>query len=803
MGTKMTVNQSGKRHRALTLSALTAALLLSTAACSSPEQKLEKYTESGLEYLEKGDLGRANVEFQNALKIDEDHIPALLGVVDIAERKQDFRNMFGALQKIVRLDPKQVEAQVKLGKLYLIGDDEQEALKAAEAALAIEPENADALALKAAVQLKLDDLAGAVGLARKALAINPSNPEAVAVLATERARAGDNEGALAEIEAGLKNDRDIPVLQLLRLQLLSNTNRIDELMKAHRELIDLHPNETAYRKLYVKSLISNDNLAEARSQLAEIARLAPNSTEDKLNVVRMDRRLNGPEAAGETFRKFVEESPDNTELKFAYAAFLRSQKDYAGAEAIYKAFAESKGDASVALRAQNEIAAIRLLEGKMDEASAIVDAILKADARNTDALIKRAGIKIEKGELDNAILDLRSVIADNPESISAKVLMATAFERKGDNDFAKSQYAQALIDSKNDPSVANAFARLLMRTNDLARAEKTLTDSLAQHPDSIENLRALSVVRLMRQDWRGAEEAAKQLDAASNQDPMVTQLLGAVYTGLKDYDTAIDTLSAANKRDPLTGGPLAALVAAYVKDDRADEAVTMLKGMIETNPDHYAARMLLAQTYNVQKKTAEMEETLKAAIAHDPSQTEAVESYYRHLMWTKRTDEAEKMLDGVIAAAPNNVGARVLKADYLLNTGKLEEAMEMYADILRRKPTDLLAANNYASLLSDLRDDPQSRAKAVEVAQILTNNPNPYFLDTLGWAQYRNGQVEEGFANLQKAVRGSTGFADAHYHLGAVYLAKGDVEKGRAELEKAVAAGGPSGERARELLAQN
>lgn len=801
MGTNMNIKKTSGRRLGLT--ALTAALLLSTAACSSPEQKLQKFTQSGLEYLEKGDLGRANVELQNALKIDEDHVPALLGIVEIAERRQDFRNMFGALQKVVRLDPRQVDAQVKLGKLYLVGGDEKAALEAAEAALALQPENAEAIALRAAVQLKLDDMAGAVKLARQALEINPTTPEAVAVVATERARAGDNAGALAEVEAALRVNNDIPVLQLLRMQLLHNLGRTDDLKAAHREIIELYPNDSSYRRLYVRTLAEQGDYAAAREQLIEISRLNPGEIDPMLDVVRIDYRLKGADAAAATFRQFVDASPDNVDLKFSYATFLRTLQDNAGAEAIYKAFASARGNESTALRARNEIASLRLVEGKVDEAKAIVDEILKADRNNTEALLKRAGIKIEEKDYDGAVLDLRGVLNEKPDSVAAKILMASAFERKGDIDFAKSQYAQAIADSKHDPNASHLFARLLMRTNELARAERTLLDSLAAHPGNVENLKLLSAVRLMRQDWRGAEEAVRQIEVGAEGDPVIGQILGAAYTGLGDYAGVIETLGAQNRRAPLAEGPLAALTNAYIRDGRAAEAEAMLKGMVETDGRNYRAIMLLAHVYETQQKPTEMEQALRKAVAVDPSRADAPDALYRYLARSSRREEGAAMLDGVISAAPDNIGARILKADYLLTVGKLEDAMTMYADILQRRPGDLLASNNYASLLSDLRDDPASRAKAAEVAKVLEGHENPYFLDTLGWAQYRNGDVEAGLANLEKAAAGSTGFGDAHYHLGAVYLAKGEAVKGREHLEKAVAAGGLAGQRARELLANN
>ena len=133
--------------RSRLMSVLAASAFALTAACASPEERVEKYSNDGSEYLAQGELGKANVQFQNALKIDEEHIPSLIGMAQIVEERQDFQNMFGLLQRIIRLDPNQLEAQVKLGKLYLIGSDETEALEYAEKALALDPEDIGALTL--------------------------------------------------------------------------------------------------------------------------------------------------------------------------------------------------------------------------------------------------------------------------------------------------------------------------------------------------------------------------------------------------------------------------------------------------------------------------------------------------------------------------------------------------------------------------------------------------------------------------------------------------------------------------------
>ena len=789
----------------LVRAALAGVCLSVLAACSSPEQKLEKFTKSGQEFIEKEELGKANVQFQNALKINEEHVPALVGLAKVAELRQDYKQMFGALQRVVRIDPNNVEGHIQIGKLFLVGSDETQALEHADKALALEPENANALALKAAVLIKIEDDVQAVELAKKALATDPGNSEAVTVLATERARAKDYEGAIEYLDGALASNSKQAVLHLLRLQMLKNLGRADEVKAGHLKLIEEFPSEPGYRRIYVGSLIENKELEEAREQLVEVAKLLPDEVDPVLDVVRVDYRLGGDEAAAATFRKYADERADDLELKFAYAAFLRQQKQFDAAQEIYNELAGQADSPELELRAKNEIAAQRLLEGKKDEAKTIIDEILAKDERNTEALLKQAGLKIDGGEFDDAIRDLRIVLDDEPQSAPARMLMATAFERKGDVALAESQMAQAVEDSEFGAKQANIFAKFLIRNGEQTRAENVLVESLAKNPGDLDNLKFLAAIRLLKQDWRGAEEVAKIIDNIDDRDPVVNRILGAAYTGLEDYSGAIDALEAENERAPLAARPLTTLVAAYMQADRADEAEEMLRGIIEKNTDNYAARMLLARVLVAQKKNDDARGVLTSAIEQEPTEFAGYEALYRLHIMEGRRDEAKALVERGLEAAPDSDGLKVIKADGLLAEGQEEEALLIYEDILSRRPNDRLVANNYASLLTKLRDDAASRQKAVQVAEVLDGVENAYFQDTLGWALVLNGDVERGAEVLAKAVAAMPGLAEARYHYGAALIQKGEVARGKDELREAIKLAGNGADfvsEAQTLLAQ-
>ena len=81
---------------------------------------------------------------------------------------------------------------------------------------------------------------------------------------------------------------------------------------------------------------------------------------------------------------------------------------------------------------------------------------------------------------------------------------------------------------------------------------------------------------------------------------------------------------------------------------------------------------------------------------------------------------------------------------------------------------------------------------------------NPAFLDTHGWALYRNGRYREALEFLQRAFQRDPDIYCIHYHLGAVYHALGEQDQAALHLRRqlAVSAQGGFADEARGLLAR-
>ena len=89
------------------------------AACSSREQRAQRYYENGMSYLEKKDYAKARIELRNALQLREDMVDAWRALAKIDEHDRNMQSYIASLRRIVELDDKDVAARAQLGRLYL------------------------------------------------------------------------------------------------------------------------------------------------------------------------------------------------------------------------------------------------------------------------------------------------------------------------------------------------------------------------------------------------------------------------------------------------------------------------------------------------------------------------------------------------------------------------------------------------------------------------------------------------------------------------------------------------------------
>ena len=764
-------------HRALALWAL---LLL--AGCGSAEDHYQR----GMKLLEQKDYVKASLEFRNAVKLQKDLIPAWRELSQIEERNQNWEATAGILRTIVQLDPADLETRLRLGRLMLLGNALDDALKLVDAAGDVVNQNASALAFRSAVSLKLNDTSGAVRDARAALELDPANVEAIIVLAAERLARGDSEGALLLLDqqevADVKNI-GIQVFKLVIFERMGNIKQAEALL---HKLIEVYPQEVGFRRQLVKFYVDQKRPEDAEREIRALAQARPNDNEAALDVARYINMVKGAAAARQELRARISAGGEVFPFQIALADLHFAEGNYTDAVQLLETLAGSGGPRARALAAQVKLAEMHLARKKADAAEELVSKILKEDGRNIGALKLRATIRMERGDLDATVSDLRQALNDQPRASDLMVLLAVAYERGGKIELADKQFADATKVSNFDPAVTLGYVGFLQRRGSSARAEDVLTELAGRQPNDIRVLTALANARLARQNWTGAQEIAERIRNVSNDSPLASQILAAAYSGRSRYDESIGILQNVQAAAPNSIQPMVALVHTYVRADKADRAVAFLQSVLQKNPTNAEAHVLLGSTQLVRNAPDQALSSFKAAIDQQPKSEVGYTALASFQIRQGNHAEALKAIQAGLREQPESFTLRLALAGLYELKGEYDSAITEYEQLLKQQPGSLVVANNLASLLSDYRTDAASLDRAYAIAAGLRKAQIPQFKDTLGWVHYQRGEHKAALPLLEEAATELPNIALVRYHLGVTYAAVGDNGKAAEQLKKAL-----------------
>lgn len=765
---------------------LVLALSLGLVACSSPEEKVASFAKKGQSYLQAADLVKARLEFQNALQIAPNNVPSLFGLAEIAERSSDWNRAYGLLSKVVELDPQNLAAQLKLGKLLLAAGQVDKALSVSEAASKIKPDAADVLALRSAVMFKLGDRKAAVDLANQALGHDDKQVDALVVLASDSLLGGEGDGALKYLDRALvNNERDI-ALQLIKVQALEKMGRLDDAEAIFRKLIGFYPDNKVLRHMLAQFFVMHGKPEKAEATYRDTVKAHPADAEAKFDLVRFLGQTKGQDAAAKELQDLIKAEPKASELKLMLASLRQQQKRRDEARTLWREVMDDAGKDPVGLKAQAALAGDLLASGQKPEANKLIAQVLEADARNEPALLLRAGVALDERRLDDAVGDLRTILRDTPSSAQAHAMLGLALEMQGSRDLAQEEYARGAQEGKFAPIYAMPYAEFLMRAGKPRLVEPALRETLQVAPTYLPAYQLLAQSYLNVGDLVSAQKVADLVAKLDNQQVAANQLQGEVAAARRQFDSSIAAYRKAYQLAPDETQPMVALVGSYLRAGKLKEAQSFLQSVLAASPDNLDARLLQARLLAQSGDVPGARQDYDAVLARQPKNTTAWLGLANLQIVAGQLDEADATMQQAIKQAPEDFSLRLARASLMEQRGKSEEAIKMYEQLLKERPNAQVVINNLASLLAETRTTEADFKRAYELAQGLRASTVPQFKDTVGWASYRVGRYAEAAGPLRDAAQAMPGLPVTQFHLGMNLLAQGNKEGARKALQQAL-----------------
>ena len=199
-----------------------------------------------------------------------------------------------------------------------------------------------------------------------------------------------------------------------------------------------------------------------------------------------------------------------------------------------------------------------------------------------------------------------------------------------------------------------------------------------------------------------------------------------------------------------------------------EEAV--YKKILEMSPGNpHALNNLgyLYAEYGVNTKTAE--ELCLKAVELAPENA----GFYDSLGWAafknKDYQLAKDSLQKSISLRNNVYDSHYHLATVYYTNMEYDEAAKQYQEAIELKPDSAEALNNLAYLYTERNIKTQEAITMAEAAIKIEPN-NPSYLDTLGWAHYRNGDLQKSLMYLQKADKIAPAQGEILLHIGRVNL---------------------------------
>ena len=774
-----------KRNPVAAAAALTLIVLLS--ACGGAASRRASHMARGQEFFAAGNFEKARVEFRNALQIAPNDADARLMNGRVAEKLGDIRTAAGMYQSTIDVRADDVQARANLGRLMVFAGAPARALEVIGPGLTKHPDDAALLTVRGAARAQMKDRPGALADAERAAHLAPDDENAVALLASLYRQGGQTDRAIELLRNAVdKRPASVDLRQVLASLYLaaSDSERAEQQL---RKIIDLRPNELPYR-IQLALLYSRARKLDAAEQVMRNATVAlADSSEAKLAYAEFLSTQRSRERGEQTLVQFIAREPRNYELQLGLGALQQGANAIDAALATYGKIVEHDGDGPSALTARNRIAAIQMGRGQLDDAARSVEATLKKNPRDNDALVIRGNLALERHDPARAIADLRAVLRDQPGAVGVLRALARAHLANGEPALAEEAIRSAVEAAPNDVDVRIELAQLLVQTNRAEPAVSLLEEAVKAAPTNIPAREALTRAYIAARDIDAARVAAEDLKVAAPTLAAGPYLAGIIAQSQNRMDDAVANLTRALELQPKAMDALAAITRLDISRGQRDRAFARVSAAAAASPEDAVLRNLLGELQMNAKNYSAAIESLSTATKLAPKWWLP----YRNLAAARiaggDTAGGAKTYEAGVEATGHEPTLVADLAALYERQGRVDDAIRQYQALHEKNPHLDLAANNLAMLLVTYRKDRPSLDQARNLTEPFADSQSGALLDTHGWVMFKLGQYGEALPVLERAAERAPDSQVIRYHLAMAQLKSGQREKARGNLETALA----------------
>lgn len=494
------------------------------------------------------------------------------------------------------------------------------------------------------------------------------------------------------------------------------------------------------------SLVVSDNASEVSAskdpvtaispQLLYLLTLAEIASQRSQYEVALENYLHAAEQAddvriAERATKIGLYLKDNEKTEAAAALWLKQDEKNPEARAIAALSALRKGDKALASKQLGkllennsadlegtlvELAKLLHKEGKINFLFVVLDDLLLRHQQHPTLYFVQALLAGQVGKLEIALVKINQALVLQPRWNKAQTFKAQTLALQGNFVPAQTVLKAVLEENPKNNRISKMLARMLVKTKDFDAAVELYQQVLSNKPEDHESQFALALVLLQQGKDKQALAELEKLANKPKWDEQASFYSGRIEYKNKNYGQAIAWFDRV-KQGVYAYDAAVIAVSALLQQANFDQAEKRLQALLVRYPK---------QRLNIFLLTAEL--------------------YIKQ----EKYQQAFAVLTGALQQFPNNrdlLYARSLVAEKLDKLDFLETDLKK---IIVNNPKDFSALNMLGYTLVD-KTERYAEAE-VYLQQAIALNPNEIaIIDSMGWLQFKKGNVKEALELLRSA----------------------------------------------------
>jgi len=416
-----------------------------------------------------------------------------------------------------------------------------------------------------------------------------------------------------------------------------------------------------------------------------------------------------------------------------------------------------------------QVARILASGGQSEKALSVLDRVIKQDPTAGEAYFSKGLLLMNLKRQSEAEQAMRAGVERSPDFAVGHYHLGRVLLESGKNQEAKASFERAIEANVSFEPAYMALASLHESQHEKDQAIGVLKKYLQTvNPKNREIRRQL--VRLYV-DAKQYQSAMRELEQLIEEDPsdLDSQLRLALLHGeLKDYPKAIDLLTLILKARPAELKVRDYLGYIYEESKDTQKAIETYSLNVQLEPTFFEGHLHLGLLYYRLKKFPEATEHLGRAVGLNPKQPEAhIILGLAYLQQENYEKSVEAFQEG-IRHNPRN-------ADLQFNLGSAYDKLNKFDEVEQAMEAAIELDPHHADAMNYLGYSYAERGIKIEQALSLTKKAvalkpeNGYYIDSLGWAFFKSGQLSDALREIKRAVTLVGDDPVIYEHLGDIY----------------------------------